>query len=35
MGLLPLAAVGVGLVTVGASLGIGMIGGKVMEGMAI
>jgi F-type H+-transporting ATPase subunit c len=34
MGLLPLAAVGVGLVTIGAGLGIGMIGGKAMEGMA-
>lgn len=29
-----LAGIGVGLVTLGAGLGIGMIGGKAMEGMA-
>ena len=32
--MLALAGIGVGLVTIGAGLGIGMIGGKAMEGMA-
>ena len=29
-----LAGIGAGLVTIGAGIGIGMIGGKAMEGMA-